>query len=163
MAANIWPEPKVTASRKKREDDGRHYPSRPVVGVGVVVWRDDQVLLARRGKPPMQGQWALPGGMQRLGETIMETAVREVREETGLEIRPLGIVTALDAIAHDDEGRIEYHYTLVEVTAECDAGDGAARDDITDLRWVSPDAVETLCDWPEVARIVRLAMLQRVL
>ena len=64
----------------------REYPDRPFVGVGVVVWRGDNVLLIQRGKPPRIGAWSLPGGAQELGETVRETAVREVREETGVEI-----------------------------------------------------------------------------
>ena len=64
----------------------REFPDRPIVGVGVVVWRGDRVLLIQRGKAPRQGQWSLPGGAQELGETVVEAAVREVLEETGLAI-----------------------------------------------------------------------------
>ncbi len=61
----------------------REYPEKPMVGVGVVVWRGAQFLLIRRGKPPRAGLWSLPGGLQELGETVRETAAREIREETG--------------------------------------------------------------------------------
>jgi ADP-ribose pyrophosphatase YjhB (NUDIX family) len=148
---------------RREPSGGRRYPDRPVAGVGVVVWRGDKVLLVRRGRPPRQGQWGLPGGRQELGETIMEAAVREAREETGLEIKPLGVVTALDGISRDAGGRIEYHYTLIEVVAEADEGEARAASDATELRWAGLPEVETLCEWPEVARVVRLAALQRVL
>jgi len=139
------------------------YPDHPQVGVGVVVWRGDKMLLVRRKNPPGAGQWALPGGKQQLGETIFAAAAREVREEAGIEIAPLGIITAIDAITRDGAGRVEYHYTLIEVAAEWVSGEVVAADDALDARWVAPDEVEMLCVWPEVARVVRLSMLQRVL
>ncbi len=141
----------------------RRYPDRPFVGVGVVVWRGDKVLLVRRGKPPRQGEWSLPGGAQKLGETILDSARREVREETGLTVTPLSIITALDSMAHDAQGRIEYHYTLVEVAAESTAGEALAADDATHVCWATLDEVDALCAWPEVARVVRLSLVQRVL
>lgn len=139
------------------------YPSHPFVGIGVVVWRGDNILLVRRKNPPAQGQWGLPGGKQQIGETIMEAAVREVREETGIDIVPLNIITALDCISRDAAGRIEYHYTLVEVTAEYFEGDAKAADDALDVRWASLEEVEQLCVWKEIVRVARLSMLQRVL
>lgn len=144
-------------------DDMSHYPTRPHIGIGVVVWRGDQVLLVKRRNPPHQGHWSLPGGKQQLGETIFHAAVREVREETGLEIRPLDIITALDAISLDTAGQIEFHYTLIEVAAEALEGEAIAADDVSDVCWATPEEVEKLCQWPEVARVVRLSMVQRVL
>jgi ADP-ribose pyrophosphatase YjhB (NUDIX family) len=143
--------------------DSSHYPSRPHIGIGVVVWRADKVLLVKRRNPPQQGFWSLPGGKQELGETIRHTAVREVREETGLEIKPLDIITALDAISLDQQGRIEFHYTLVEVAAEAGEGEPQPLDDVTDVCWATLDEVEQLCQWPEVARVVRLSLFQRAL
>ncbi|MBT3930419.1 MAG: NUDIX hydrolase [Rhodospirillaceae bacterium] len=81
----------------------REYPKRPIAGVGVVVLRGDQVLMIRRGREPRIGQWSIPGGKQELGETWQETAVREIREETGVEIDVIGIVDVVDAIVRDGD------------------------------------------------------------
>jgi ADP-ribose pyrophosphatase YjhB (NUDIX family) len=134
--------------------DDRIFPDRPWVGVGVVVWRGDEVLLIRRGRPPRLGEWGIPGGAQALGETIFEAAIREVREETGLAIRPTGIVTAVDSITRAADGRVQYHYTLVEVCAEWLAGQAVAATDVDDVCWAHADAVAGLVLWPETARVV---------
>ncbi|HEU0117244.1 MAG TPA: NUDIX hydrolase [Alphaproteobacteria bacterium] len=151
-----------STSPKKLGDD-RHYPDRPVVGVGVVIWRDDKILLVKRGHEPRKGEWGLPGGVQQLGETIMHAAVREAREETGLDIAPLGVITAIDALTTDKSGKVEYHYTIVEVAAEALEGKAVAQDDADDVKWATLEEVEKLCKWPEVARIARLSLLQRAL
>ena len=150
-------------SAKSATEDNRHYPSRPIAAVGIVIWRENKVLLIRRSKPPRMGDWGLPGGMQNLGETIIEAAVREAREETGLDVVPLGIITALDGITRDAKGKVEFHYTIVDVAAESGEGEARALDDAHEVRWASLDEVERLCGWPEVARVVRLSALQRVL
>ena len=150
-------------TKRKPTADGRHYPDRPVVGVGVVVWRDDKVLLIRRGNPPRADEWGLPGGMQHLGETIMEAAAREVREETGLKVSPMGVITAIDSVSRDASGKIEYHFTIIDVAAESRTGKAKAGDDATETCWATLEEVEKLCVWPEVPRVVRLSLLQRAL
>ena len=101
----------------------RDFPDRPIVGVGAIVFKDASVLLIRRGKPPRQGQWSLPGGAQHLGETVRAAIEREVREETGVEIAALTLVDVVDSITPDESGgRIRYHYTLVDMAAEWRAG-----------------------------------------
>ncbi len=153
----------MVLKKSELKNDGRQYPDHPIVGVGVVVWRDDKVLLVKRGRAPRKGQWSLPGGVQQLGETILQAGVREVREETGIDIKPLGIITALDGISKDAKGKIEYHYTLIEIVAEAGEGDPHPADDATDVCWAELDKVDKLCEWPEVERVVRLSALQRVL
>lgn len=98
----------------------REYPARPIAGVGVVVLRDEHVLMIRRGREPRIGQWSIPGGKQELGETWQETAVREVREETGVEIDVIGIVDVVDAIVRD--GDPPRPGTAEDGTANKDAG-----------------------------------------
>ena len=146
----------LTASR-----DPRVYPDRPWVGVGVVVWRGDRVLLVRRGNPPRLGQWGLPGGAQEIGETLFEAARREVFEETGVKIRPTAIITAVDGIVHDKQDRVEYHYTLVEVLAEWVTGEAVPQSDIGDTRWANADEAAVLVEWSETLRVIQLAAVMR--
>lgn len=134
----------------------REYPNRPIVGVGAVVLRDGQVLLARRGKPPRAGIWSLPGGAQEVGETVFEAARREIAEETRLDIEVLGVVDVVDSIQHDAENRVQYHYTLVDVFAEAGTGMAVACDDAAEVGWFSLDDLERLSLWSETERIIRL-------
>ena len=91
-------------SQRAAPDEDRRYPSRPFVGVGAVVWRDHEALLAQRGKPPRQGQRSIPGGIQQVGETVFAAAKREVREETGLEGNIIDGIAVVDSILPDDGG-----------------------------------------------------------
>ena len=139
----------------------REYPERPMVGVGVVVWRDDKFLLIQRGKPPRRGSWSLPGGAQELGETVRETAAREIREETGVEIEVKGLIDVFDTIARDDEGRIRLQYTLIDFTAEWQSGTPVAGDDAMGVRWVGLDEIEEYNLWKETARAIRMSAASR--
>lgn len=139
----------------------REYPERPLVGVGVVVLKDDKVLLIKRGKPPRQGQWSLPGGLQEVGETVFAAARREVREECSIEIEPLEVVEVVDAITPDDQGKIRFHYTLVDVLADWRAGEPVAGDDAMDAAWFDPAALDTLGMWTETPRVIRKGIALR--
>ena len=114
----------------------REYPDRPYVGVGVIVFRDQEVLLIKRNKEPHKGQWSIPGGKQMLGETTLETANRELMEETGVKVEKLLLVDVVDAIIPDVEGKIKYHYTLVDYMGHWYSGDYRAGDDAQEVRWV---------------------------
>ena len=113
-------------------NDSRDYPDRPICGVGIVVFHQQKVLLIRRGKPPRQGEWSIPGGKQKLGETLQQAARREVQEETGLKLGPLMLVDVVDSILKDSQGQIQYHYSLVEWTGEFVSGELNAADDASD-------------------------------
>jgi 8-oxo-dGTP diphosphatase len=132
----------------------RTYPERPIVGVGAVVWRGDRVLLIRRGKPPRAGQWSLPGGAQHLGETLSEAITREVREETGLEMVGLRLLTTLDLIEREPDGRVLFHYTLVDFTAEAPVGTAVPADDAVAAAWFPADELPGLGLWSETLRII---------
>lgn len=111
--------------------------ARPVCGVGVAVVEDGAILLVLRGRPPGEGLWAVPGGKVELGETMVEAARREVREETGLEVEIGEVIWAGDSIG---PGRPpEWHYCLVDFTASVTGGDLVAGDDAAALRWVRFD------------------------
>jgi len=139
----------------------RSYPERPFVGVGAVVLRGEEVLLIRRAKAPRAGTWSIPGGAQRVGETVVEAALREVREECGIEIEIAGIVAVVDSIGRDGAGAVEYHYTLIDVSAEWRAGEARAGDDAAEVAWVRLDRLEPYKLWRETARVIRLAVERR--
>jgi 8-oxo-dGTP diphosphatase len=134
--------------------DPRAYPSRPYIGVGVVIWKGDKVLLIQRGKPPRMGQWSIPGGGQELGETVRETAVREAKEETNLEIEVRGLIDVVDAIRADHEGKIASHITLIDYAARWMAGDAVAGDDAMGVGWFTLDEVARLGIWEETVRVI---------
>jgi 8-oxo-dGTP diphosphatase len=139
----------------------REYPSHPVAGVGVVVWRGERVLLVRRGRPPRLGQWSLPGGGQQLGETVAEAACREVQEEAGVAIDLGPIIATIDLIERDPQGRVRYHYTLIDFTAEATGEALTPGDDAADARWFALEDLEALGLWSETVRVIHLARGQR--
>ena len=114
------------------------------MAVGVLVMRDDRVLLVQRGKDPGRGLWALPGGMVDLGETSREAAAREAREETGLEVEVGDVCWVADALVRDESGRIKYHNVIVDFLATAPTGEPRCADDAMAVRWVSADEVESL-------------------
>jgi mutator protein MutT len=114
----------------------RHYPNQPLVGVGAVIFREDEVLLVRRGQEPAMNSWSLPGGLVELGET-METAIhRELAEETGIRVCLRGIAAVLERIFPDPDGRIAYHYVLVDFLRDYLDGELTPGSDITAARFV---------------------------
>lgn len=139
----------------------REYPDRPIVGVGAIVWRGEQILMIRRGKPPRLGQWSLPGGAQQLGETVEEAIRREVREETGLELGAVRFLTTVDLVDRDAEGRVRYHYTLLDYTAEAVEGEPIAGDDAAEVAWFELGELTGLGLWSETVRVVEASRLQR--
>ncbi len=110
---------------------------RPRVGALAVVRRGDQVLLAQRSKGGYVGRWGFPGGHVERGETVIEAAMRELREETGVAAEPVGVLTVLDEIGRDDAGRVQWHYVLVAVLANWRAGEAVAADDAAGVRWAT--------------------------
>ena len=122
----------------------REYPSHPRVGVAAVVLRDNQVLLVQRGREPGKGSWGLPGGMLELGETLAEGARREVMEECGVEIEVGPLVAVFEPMQRDEDGRLRFHYVVVDYLARYLSGEPRAGDDADDARWVDLDALERL-------------------
>lgn len=113
----------------------REFPVTPLVGVGAVVINGNRVLLARRGNPPLKGQWTLPGGVLEVGETLLEGVVREVREETGLEVEPVELIELLDRI-HKSGDRIQFHYVIADYLCRVTGGALQAASDVDAVRWV---------------------------
>lgn len=120
------------------------FPNHPQVAVGAVVFKDHRVLLVRRGQAPAKGQWAIPGGSVRLGETLQQAAEREILEETGIRIRATSPVLTFDTIERDENGRIRFHYVIVDLAAEYVSGTPVAGDDADEARWVAREELSGL-------------------
>ncbi len=131
------------------------YPDRPRAAVGAIVFKEDCVLLVRRGKPPAEDQWAIPGGSIELGETLQEAAEREIWEEAGIVICAGDPVFTFDAVIHDKAGRVHFHYVIVDLMAEYVSGELRAGDDAKDARWVSPRQVDSLNISSMTLRVLR--------
>ncbi len=126
----------------------------PKPGAGVVVVRGDEVLLIKRGKPPRMGDWSIPGGRQEPGETIRECALREVKEETGLDVELAGLVDAVDIIVRDDDGVITMQYMLADFAARWAGGEAVAGGDAASVHWVAHADVPSLGLWSETVRVI---------
>ncbi len=115
---------------------GREYPLRPIVGVGAIILDSDNVLIVRRGKPPKMGAWSIPGGGVDLGEDLKEACLREVKEETGLEVEVLTEGKVLNRVTRDEWGRVQFHYVLIDFVCRPTGGVLQAASDISEARWV---------------------------
>jgi len=135
----------------------REFPCRPWIGVGAVVINDDKVLMIKRGKPPSQGRWSLPGGAQKTGETVGEAACREVAEETGLKVQIQGLIDVVDSITRDGNGKIQYHYTLIDLLASPQSGEIVAGGDALAVKWFDDVDLGQVSIWSETKRIITLA------
>ena len=117
--------------------DDRAFPLRPIVGVGAVIVDGERVLVVKRGRPPLEGEWSLPGGAVEVGETLAAALQREVLEETGLVVDVGSIVEVLDRIHLASDGRVEYHYVLVDYVCTVVGGLLRPQSDASDARWVT--------------------------
>lgn len=133
---------------------------RPKAGVIAVVRRGSQLLLAQRSRGAYAGRWGFPGGHVELGETVVEAAMRELAEETGIAAEPRGVLTAIDEIGRDPSGNILWHYVLVAVLADWRAGEAVAADDATAVRWCTLDEIATgaVPVLAQVEHVARLAL-----
>jgi mutator protein MutT len=128
----------------------RRYPGAPLVGVGVAIYNDaGQILLVKRARPPREGTWGLPGGLIDLGETLVAAAEREVMEELGIPIAVGGLVTTFEPIYRDAEGRIEYHYVVLEYWARYLSGIPVAQDDAAAWAWVKAEELAAYALTPQ--------------
>lgn len=114
------------------------------MAVGAVVFKDECVLLVRRGQPPAEGLWAIPGGNVEIGETLQEAAEREILEETGVQIRASKPIYTFDAIDRDAAGKVRFHYVIVDLAADYVLGEPSPGDDALEARWVSAHEIHNL-------------------
>ena len=119
----------------KPEKPSREFPTQPLLGVGGVVIDRGRVLLIRRGREPLKGEWSIPGGLLELGESLTDAVRRELKEETCLDVEPLECLLAFDRIA-TEEGRVKYHYVILDYVCRRQGGRLRAASDAVDARWV---------------------------
>jgi 8-oxo-dGTP diphosphatase len=136
----------------------RTFPAQPIVSVGAVIVDGERVLLVKRGQPPLRGRWSLPGGVVELGETLQEALVREVREETGLEVEVGPVVEVLERIEREADNRVEYHYVIIYYRCLVCGGRLACGSDADDARWVAASDVATFGVTAAVAGVVHKAL-----
>jgi len=135
----------------------REYPDRPVVGVGGVVIDGDRVLLVRRGSEPLKGQWSIPGGTLELGETVVEGITRELREETGLEVRAVELIEVFERIFPGSDPRPQYHFVILDYLCERVAGTAQPGSDVTDVAYAREDELAPYHLTPTATRVVEKA------
>ena len=140
---------------------GVSYPERPVVGVGAVILKQDQVLLVRRAQPPGQGHWSLPGGTVELGESLSQAVAREVMEETGLQVQAGPLLEVVEAVFPDANGHIQYHYILFDYLCQVNGGQLSPGSDASQAAWFAPEQLPQLELWPETLRIIRKGLEAR--
>lgn len=134
----------------------RTNPNLPQVGVGVVVINDrNEVLLIQRGEEPNIGMWSIPGGRQEPGETLAQTAHREVEEETSVTISEPILVDVVDLIRHGENGELLRHYALIDYVACYLSGDPRPGGDASATKWVPVSNISDHVEWSETIRIVR--------
>ena len=120
----------------------RQYPERPIVGVGAVIVDGDRVVLVKRAHEPLKGEWSLPGGSVEVGETLVDAVAREVREETGLTVRVGPLVEVLDRVHRGADGRVEYHFVLLDYRCTVVAGTLSHGSDASDACWARQDELQ---------------------
>jgi ADP-ribose pyrophosphatase YjhB (NUDIX family) len=137
--------------------ESRTYPTRPFLAVSAAIIRDGHVLIVRRARPPAHGIYTLPGGVVELGETLEEAVVREVREETALEIEPVALAGYRQAIGRDAAGKIERHFVILPFAARWIAGEPSLNEELAEAHWLRPAELKGLATTEGLAQIVAAA------
>ena len=138
--------------------DSRRYPSRPIVGIGAVTFIDGKVLLIRRRFEPMAGHWSLPGGGLELGETLRDGLTREMKEETGLDVEVGPVLDVFDRITRDPDGRVRFHYVLVDYLCRAAGGTLAPGSDVSEVTLADPANLARFDLTDQTLDVIRRAM-----
>jgi len=133
----------------------RTYPQAPVCAVGAIIFRGNAVLLIRRAKPPAEGKWSIAGGVVRLGETLEAAVVRELREEAGMEVRPLAVGKVIERIYLDSEGKVAYHYVIIDYVCEAGPGQPRAGSDASDAGFFEIQKLDEMDMTEGTAEVIR--------
>ena len=136
----------------------RQYPERPIVGVGAVIVDDGRVVLVKRAHEPLKGEWSLPGGSVEVGETLADAVAREVLEETGLRVQVGSLIEVLDRVHRSSDGRVEYHFVLLDYRCTVLSGALTHGSDASDACWVSRDDLAKYKLSDSAARVVTRAL-----
>jgi 8-oxo-dGTP diphosphatase len=137
--------------------DARSYPERPFLAASAAIVRDGKILVVRRARPPANGLYTLPGGVVEIGETLIEAVAREVREETALEIEPVGLAGFRETIVRDADSRVERHFIILCFASRWRAGDPVLNEELSEARWLDPAELAGLPTTPGLAEIVAAA------
>jgi 8-oxo-dGTP diphosphatase len=135
----------------------REFPDRPLVGVGGVVISNGRVLLVRRGAPPLEGQWSIPGGLLEVGETLTAGVRRELLEETAMEVRVLELLEVFERIDLDATGQARHHFVVLDYLCDVLGGQARAGSDVTDVAWATPEELEKYSVSEAATRVIRRA------
>ena len=133
----------------------RDYPEHPIIGVGAVIVEGGRALLVRRATEPLKGDWSVPGGMLELGEKLRDGVRREALEETGVRVEPGEVLVVFDSIFTDGLGKTQYHYVLIDYLCRVISGEAQAGSDVSDVRWVSLEALPAMGLREPVDQVVR--------
>lgn len=134
----------------------RQYPDRPVASVAVCVLKGEKILVIKRAKPPSRGLWSVPGGVVELGETIEETACREIQEECGIQIEAGQVFNVENLIVRDEKGRVQFHYVVTYLIARYLSGEAQSGSDAAGVRWATASELKNL----DMNPVVRKNMLR---
>jgi 8-oxo-dGTP diphosphatase len=137
--------------------EGRSYPTRPYLAVSAAIVRDGKVLIVRRARPPARGVFTLPGGGVEAGETLHEAVAREVLEETGLVIEPIGLAGHREVIARDGDGKVERHFVILPFAARWISGEITLNEELAEAHWLKPAELAGLTTTEGLADIVQAA------
>jgi ADP-ribose pyrophosphatase YjhB (NUDIX family) len=140
--------------------DPRAYPDRPFLAVSAAIVRDGRILLVRRARAPGRGLYSLPGGVVEAGETLHQAVVREVYEETGLTVEPVGLAGHREAIVRDAGGRVQRHFVILPFACRWRAGEVMPSEEVAEARWLKPDEMADLATTEGLADIIATAMQQ---
>lgn len=143
--------------RPSMTNGSRLYPVRPFVAASVAVLRDDSILLAARGRPPLDGVFSLPGGLVEPGETLAEAALRELREETGIDAELIGFIAPIEFIERDPDGRVRHHFLICAHAARWRSGEGVVGEEARVIRWFCEGEIGTVPTTPGLLPILHAA------
>ncbi len=134
--------------------DQRLYPALPLLAVSIALFRNDEVLLIKRAKPPLEGLFSLPGGLVECGEGVEEAARRELWEEVEMKAGPLTFNQHVEIIEHDAEARVKRHYVIANFGASWASGTGRTNEEVSEILWASAEALGNLPLTPKLAYVI---------